>query len=170
MGITYQIDPRLVRGLDYYCHTAFEFVTETLGALGTVRGGGRSDGLGEPRGGPPTPGVGWAAGIERLAMMLAASDANPRVIAVVPVGDGAAPPALKLTEDLRRAGFAVDLGFGGNLKKRMARADKIKAAAAVIIGNDELAKGVVTLRDLQSGMQEQVSLVQLPHRLAAYRR
>jgi histidyl-tRNA synthetase len=170
MGIAYVIDPRLVRGLDYYCHTAFEFVTETLGAQGTVMGGGRYDGLVETMGGPPTPGVGWAAGIERLAMMLGAAEVDVRTIAVVPIGDAAATAALKLTEELRRAGFAVDLAFGGNLKRRMARADKIKAAAAVIIGDDELTKGVATLRDLQSGAQEQVPLTNLRDRLAAFQR
>jgi histidyl-tRNA synthetase len=170
LGIAYEIDPRLVRGLDYYCHTAFEFVTETLGAQGTVMGGGRYDGLVETMGGPPTPGVGWAAGIERLAMMLPDSLAPPRPIAVVPVGAASATLAVKLTEELRRAGFAVDLGFGGNLRKRMARADKIGAVAAVIIGEDEMARNQATLRDLQSGAQEQVPLAQLQERLAAYRR
>ena len=170
LGIAFELDPRLVRGLDYYCHTAFEFVTETLGAQGTVLGGGRYDGLVETMGGPPTPGVGWAGGVERMAMMLQDSIAGPQPIAVIPVGESAGAPALKLTEELRRAGYNVDLGFSGNIKKRMARADKMKAVAAVIIGDDELAKGVATLRDLRSGTQEQVPLAQLPDRLAAYRR
>ena len=170
MGIAYQINPRLVRGLDYYCHTCFEFTAAELGAQKTVMAGGRYDGLVETMGGPPTPGVGWASGIERVGMMLRESPPEPRPIAVIPVGEAAGTPALKLTEDLRRAGFAVDLGFSGNIKKRMARADKIKAVAAVIIGDDELAKGVATLRDLQSGEQEQVPLTQLTDRLAPYRR
>ncbi len=169
-GIAYEINPRLVRGLDYYCHTCFEFTAAELGAQKTVMAGGRYDGLVETMGGPPTPGVGWASGIERVAMMLRESLPEPQPIAVVPIGDAAATPALELTEELRRAGFAVDLGFGGNVKKRMARADKIKAAAAVIIGDDELARGVATVRDLQSGAQEQVPLAQLPARLTGYRR
>ena len=169
-GIAYEISPRLVRGLDYYCHTCFEFTAQELGAQKTVMAGGRYDGLLETMGGPPTPGVGWASGVERVAMMLRESPPEPRPIAVVPVGEAAATPALKLTEELRRAGFAVDVGFSGNLKKRMARADKIKAVAAVILGDDELAKGVATLRDLQSGAQEQVPLAQLQGRLAPYRR
>jgi histidyl-tRNA synthetase len=170
LGIAFELDPRLVRGLDYYCHTAFEFVTETLGAQGTVLGGGRYDGLVETMGGPSTPGVGWAGGVERMAMMLQDSISGPLPIAVIPVGEAASAAALKLTEELRRAGYAVDLGFSGNIKKRMARADKMKAVAAVIIGDDDLAKGVATLRDLQSGTQEQVPLAQLQDRLAAYRR
>jgi histidyl-tRNA synthetase len=170
LGIAYELDPRLVRGLDYYCHTAFEFVTETLGAQGTVMGGGRYDGLVETMGGTSTPGVGWAAGIERLGMMLQDSVEEPRPIAVVPIGEAAATPALKLTEELRRAGFAVDIGFSGNIKKRMARADKIRAAAAVILGDDELAKGVATVRDLRTGAQEQIPLAQLRDRLSIYLR
>jgi histidyl-tRNA synthetase len=169
-GIAYHINPRLVRGLDYYCHTCFEFTAAELGAQKTVMAGGRYDGLVEVMGGPPTPGVGWASGIERVAMMLREPPPGPRQIAVIPVGEAASTPALKLTEELRRAGYAVDLGFSGNIRKRMARADKIKAVAAVIIGDDELAKGVATLRDLQSGTQEQVPLAQLPDRLAAFRR
>ena len=169
-AIAYQINPRLVRGLDYYCHTCFEFTAAELGAQKTVMAGGRYDGLVEIMGGPPTPGVGWASGIERVAMMLREPPPEPRPIAVIPVGEAAGATALKLTEQLRRAGYAVDLGFSGNIKKRMARADKMKAVAAVIIGDDELAKGVATLRDLQSGTQEQVPLAQLPDRLAAYRR
>ena len=169
-GIAYQINPRLVRGLDYYCHTCFEFTAAELGAQKTVMAGGRYDGLVEVMGGPPTAGVGWASGIERVAMMLREPPPEPRPIAVIPVGEAASAPALKLTEELRRAGYAVDLGFSGNLKRRMARADKIKAVAAVIIGDDELAKGAATLRDLQTGTQELVPLANLPARLAAYRR
>jgi histidyl-tRNA synthetase len=170
IGIAYEINPRLVRGLDYYCHTCFEFTAQELGAQKTVMAGGRYDGLVETMGGPPTPGVGWASGIERVAMMLREVPPEPQPIAVIPIGEAAGVEALKLTEALRRAGYAVDLGFSGNIKKRMARADKMKAVAAVIIGDDELAKGVATLRDLQSGTQEQVPLAQLQDRLAAYRR
>jgi histidyl-tRNA synthetase len=170
LGIAFQLSPRLVRGLDYYSHTAFEFTTTVLGAQGTVMGGGRYDGLVGMMGGPATPGVGWAAGIERLVMLIDQGIADPRPVAVVPVGDAAAKAALKLTEDLRRAGFTVDLGYGGNVGKRMKRADKLGAVAAVLLGEDELAKGVATLRDLASGAQEQVALGKLQDRLAAYRR
>jgi histidyl-tRNA synthetase len=169
-GIAYEISPRLVRGLDYYCHTCFEFTAQELGAQKTVMAGGRYDGLVETMGGPPTPGVGWASGVERVAMMLQDSVEEPRPIAIVPIGEAAATPALKLTEELRRTGFAVDIGFSGNVKKRMARADKIKAVAAVILGDDELAKGVATVRDLQSGAQEEVPIAQLQDRLTVYRK
>ena len=168
-GIAYQINPRLVRGLDYYCHTCFEFTAAELGAQKTVMAGGRYDGLVEIMGGPPTPGVGWASGIERIAMMLAGTPPARRLIAVVPVGSTADAPATAIAERLRRAGYAVDLGYGGNLGKRMKRADKLAAAAAVILGEDELAKGVASLRDLDSGQQTAVPLAELEERLARFR-
>ncbi len=169
LGIDYQLNPRLVRGLDYYAHTAFEFTTTDLGSQGTVMGGGRYDGLVEVMGGPPTAGVGWAAGIERMAMMLAETPAARRPIAVVPVGAGAEAPAAQLAERLRRVDFAVDLGYGGNLGKRMKRADRLNAAAAIILGEDELAKGEASLRDLDSGEQTAVPLAELEERLARFR-
>jgi histidyl-tRNA synthetase len=169
LGIAYRRNPRLVRGLDYYCHTAFEFVTEALGAQGTVLAGGRYDGLIEMMGGPSTAGIGWAAGIERLAMLAAEPPPPPRPIAMVPLGAPAERKALALTEALRRDGFRVELGFGGNLSKRMKRANRVNAAAAVILGDDELAQGVATLKNLDSGAQEQVGLDRLAEALQPYR-
>jgi histidyl-tRNA synthetase len=156
VGIEYVLNPRLVRGLDYYCHSAFEFVTTELGAQGTVLGGGRYDGLMEVMGGPAIPAVGWAGGIERLAMLIAEPPPEQRPIAVIPVGEAAELPALQLTQALRRQGFTVDLGYGGNVGKRMKRANKIEARAALVLGSDELAKGVVMLRDLDTGEQHEV--------------
>jgi len=167
LAIPYRLNNRLVRGLDYYCHTAFEFTTEALGAQGTVMGGGRYDGLVETMGGPPTPGVGWAAGIERLAMLLRDPPAAPRPIAVVPVGAEAERRALLLTQQLRQAGFAVELGYGGNLKKRMKRANGLGARVALLLGEEELAQGSAGLRDLDSGAQELVPLEALGDRLRA---
>ena len=169
LGIAYELNPRLVRGLDYYCHTAFEFTTTELGAQGTVMGGGRYDGLMEIMGGPATAGVGWAAGIERMAMMLAETPSARRPIAVVPVGAGAERPAAGIAERLRRAGFAVELVYGGNIGKRLKRADKLGASVAIILGEDELAKGEAGLRDLDSGEQTAVPLVELEERLARFR-
>ena len=119
LGISYSENPRLVRGLDYYTHTAFEFTTTELGAQGAVLAGGRYDALIETMGGPPTPGTGWAAGIERLAMLLAEEPAAPRPICVVPVGPSCESAALTLSQELRAEGFVVELGFSGNLGKRM---------------------------------------------------
>lgn len=169
LGIAYRLNPRLVRGLDYYTHTAFEFTTQALGAQGAVVAGGRYDGLIEAMGGQPTPGIGWAAGIERLAMLVGDVAAAKRPIAVIPVGDEAADDALELTHRLRRDGYTVDLGYRGNLQKRMKRANKLGASAALILGEDERAQGAVTLRDLDTGEQVLIPLPELTDRLSAYR-
>ncbi|MEM7169695.1 MAG: histidine--tRNA ligase [Pseudomonadota bacterium] len=169
LGIAYQLNARLVRGLDYYSHTAFEFITERLGAQGTVMGGGRYDGLVELMGGPSTPGVGWAAGIERMAMLLAEDPPGPRPISVIPIGQAAEETAQSIARDLRHAGFTVDLGFSGNVKKRLQRANKQDAVAAVLLGDDELAQAMATVRDLTSGDQSQISLDALTEALAQYR-
>jgi len=166
-GIEFVVDPALVRGLDYYTHTAFEFVTTHLGAQGTVIGGGRYDGLVEVMGGPAMPGVGWAAGIERLALLIDDPPASSRPIALVPLGEAAEQLALKLAEDLRDTGLAVDLGYSGNLARRMRRADRLGARAAVLIGENELAQGAATVRDFDSGAQELVPLGELAARLKA---
>jgi histidyl-tRNA synthetase len=164
-GVPWRDNPRIVRGLDYYSHTAFEFVTDRLGAQGTVMAGGRYDGLVEEMGGPPTPSVGWAAGVERLALLLAQAPAAPRPVAVMPVGEAAEGPALDLLQSLRRAGIAAEIAYRGNLKRRMERANRIHARAALILGEDELARGVVQLRDLDTGTQEAVAIEALVARL-----
>lgn len=169
IGIDYLLNPRLVRGLDYYCHTAFEFTTTALGAQGTVIGGGRYDGLIEIMGGRPTPGTGWAGGVERLAELAQLAIDAPRPVAIVPIGEEAERNANGIAERLRSAGFTVELSFHGNLKKRMKQANKIAAAAALLIGEDELAREAATLRDLDSGEQSEVSLDALETALAPYR-
>lgn len=167
-GVDYIINPRLVRGLDYYCHTAFEFTTTELGAQGAVLAGGRYDGLIKQMGGPQTPGVGWAAGIERLAMMIDDPESRSRPIAIIPLGQEAQAKALRLTQQLRHSGFCVELGYSGNIKKRMKRANHLNAIAAVILGEDELAKRVATVRNMESGDQIEVSLASLEEYLARY--
>jgi histidyl-tRNA synthetase len=172
LDISYGLNPRLVRGLDYYTHTAFEFVTADLGAQGTVMGGGRYDGLVEMMGGPALPGIGWAAGIERLAMLIAEPPPLQRPIAVVPIGEAAEGAALTLAELLRNNGCSVDLGYSGNVARRMRRANNVNARVAVLIGEEEIARNVVALRDLDSGEQTEVpmdpSLSELRARLQAF--
>jgi histidyl-tRNA synthetase len=172
LGLIYRLNPRLVRGLDYYTHTAFEFVTADLGAQGTVMGGGRYDGLVEMMGGPALSGIGWAAGIERLAMLIAEPPPPPRPIAVVPIGEAAEGEALTLAEVLRNDGWVVDLGYSGNVARRMRRANNANARAAVLIGEEEITRNVVALRDLDSGEQMEVpmepSLSELRARLQAF--
>jgi len=157
-GISFELDPALVRGLDYYTHTAFEFVTSHIGAQGTVLGGGRYDGLIAELGGPPTAGIGWAGGIERLMMLCNEPPAPARPVVLVPLGAAAEAKALGLGRALRAAGIAVEQDYRGTMKRRMQRANKLNARAAVILGDDELAQGVVQLKDLDSGEQHGVAM------------
>ena len=156
-GVPFEVDPGLVRGLDYYTHTAFEFVTTHLGAQGTVLGGGRYDGLIAELGGPPTAGIGWAGGIERLMMLSNDPAPLPRPVVIAPLGAAAEAKALGLARDLRRHGIAVEQDYRGNMKRRMQRANKINARAVLIIGDDELARGVAQLKDLDTGDQKEVA-------------
>jgi histidyl-tRNA synthetase len=160
-GIPFEIDPALVRGLDYYTHTAFEFVTTHIGAQGTVLGGGRYDGLIAELGGPPTAGIGWAGGIERLMMLANEPAPLPRPVAIAPLGAAAEAKALAIARALRRAGIAVEQDYRGNMKRRMQRANKLNARAVVILGDDELAKNVAQVKDLDSGAQREVALDKL---------
>jgi len=157
-GVKWERAPRLVRGLDYYRHTAFEFVTDRLGAQGTVIAGGRYDGLIESLGGPYTPAVGWAAGIERLAMMIGAPPTEKPDVVIVPIGERAEREAQGIVAGLRREGIAADMAYRGNMKKRLGRANDAGAAYAVIIGDDELDRGEAQLKNLESGEQRAVSL------------
>ena len=157
LGIPFTENPHIVRGLDYYSHTAFEFVTTRLGAQGTVMAGGRYDGLVAEMGGPPTPAVGWAAGIERLSMLLAEAPAAPRPVAVVPMGNTAQAAALGVLQALRRAGLRAEMAYRGSFKRRMERANRIGARAVVILGEDEVARGVAQVKDLATGTQVEVA-------------
>ncbi|HZA67423.1 MAG TPA: histidine--tRNA ligase [Geminicoccaceae bacterium] len=166
LGIGYRLNPALVRGLDYYTHTAFEFTTTELGAQGAVLAGGRYDGLVATMGGPDTPGIGWAAGVERLAMLLAETPPVPRPIAVVPIGDGTTLAALQVADQLRAAGHRVEIGFRGKVGPRLKRAAQQNARYAILLGEDELAAGKVILRDLDRGEQQEVPQAELRARLA----
>ncbi len=166
LGVPYRENPRIVRGLDYYNHAAFEFVTDRLGAQGTVMGGGRYDGLVAEMGGPPTPAVGWAAGVERLAMLLPGAPAAPRAVAVIPAGEGMEAAALDVLSALRAAGIRAEIAYRGNLKRRLERANRSNARAAVIIGDAEFARGMAQVKDLATGEQSEVSVADLPARLA----
>ena len=157
-GVKWTRNPRLVRGLDYYRHTAFEFVTDRLGAQGTVIAGGRYDGLVEALGGPHTPAVGWAAGIERLGMMIDLPARETSDVAVVPLGEKAEAEAQAIVAGLRREGVAADMGYRGNMKKRLSRANTSGAKYALILGDDELERGEAQLKNLTTGEQKAVSL------------
>jgi histidyl-tRNA synthetase len=157
-GVQWTRNARLVRGLDYYRHTAFEFLTDRLGAQGTVLAGGRYDGLIESLGGPHTPAVGWAAGIERLAMMIDAPSPETSTVAVVPLGERAEAEGQKIVAGLRREGISADMAYRGNMKKRLSRANASGAKYALILGDNELDAGEAQLKDLTTGEQRAVSL------------
>jgi histidyl-tRNA synthetase len=157
-GVAWTRNARLVRGLDYYRHTAFEFVTDRLGAQGTVLAGGRYDGLVEALGGPSTPGVGWAAGVERLAMLIEEPVIEAVDVVLVPMGDAATDVAVRLLRELRTYSITADCAFRGNFKRRLAGADKAGALFALIIGDDELERGEVIAKNLRTGEQVSVRL------------
>jgi len=164
-GVAWERNARLVRGLDYYRHTAFEFVTDRLGSQGTVLAGGRYDGLIGSLGGPETAGVGWAAGVERLAMLLDEPAAAGIDAVVVPMGAAAEARATGIVADLRRAGVAVEMAYKGKMKARMAKADALGARFAIILGDDELAKGVGAVKALATGTQTEVAFADLAEAL-----
>lgn len=165
-GVAFRLSPRLVRGLDYYTHTAFEFTTTALGAQSAVLAGGRYDGLMSAMGGPDVPGVGWAAGVERLAMLLPEPPAVARPVTIVPIGPEGEAEAYRLARELRRAGIAIDLAFRGKPGQRMKRADRLRSRFALSLGSDELARGVIKLRDLDTGHEEELGREALVARLA----
>jgi histidyl-tRNA synthetase len=159
LGIAYQVSEKLVRGLDYYSHTVFEITTDKLGAQGTVLAGGRYDGLVKLMGGQDVPGIGFAAGVERLVALMgdAVSGVHTPTVAIIPMGDAAEAECWKLAQELRTAGIATDISYKGNAKKRFERANKAGAAFAVILGEDELRSGGVTLKNLSTGTQQIVA-------------
>jgi histidyl-tRNA synthetase len=158
-GVPWRISHRLVRGLDYYTRTTFEVLGEALGAQNALLGGGRYDGLVKALGGPDRPGIGFAAGLERLVLALpeGAGAAGPPVVFVVAIGDDGRPEGLRLLRELRRAGLAAQMEFDARgVRAQMKRADRLKARATLIVGGDELARGEVTVRDMRSGDQQAV--------------
>ena len=149
-GVAWTRNPRLVRGLDYYRHTAFEFVTDRLGAQGAVIAGGRYDGLIESLGGPHTPAVGWAAGIERLGMLVEESKAEVAEVSVIPQEDQAQGLAMRVLTSLRQSGIVADMAFRGSSNKRYDRAKK----SGTLVGLVVESPGNLTVRDLNIGLGE----------------
>ena len=166
MDVRFRLDPKLVRGLDYYSRTTFEIQSEKLGAQSTVCGGGRYDGLVEELGGPSVPAVGWALGLERLAIVLdetlgAPEEPGPDAL-VVTMGEDAQRAALALARDLRRAGVRCDVSWGsGSVGKQMKAADRRRASLAVVLGPDELAQGTASVKNLATGEQKEIARADL---------
>lgn len=173
LGIDYELEPRLVRGLDYYTRTAFEFVAGNLGAQNAVGGGGRYDGLSEALGGPALPAIGFALGADRILIAsqdLGALEVRGVSVYVVGLGERAHRVALEVATRLRRRGIGADLDLvGRGMKGQMKDAARSGARWAAIIGEDELAAGEVTLRDLTSGEQERIAQKDLETRLETRR-
>ncbi len=159
-GVAYETNPRLVRGLDYYCLTVFEVTSESLGAQNAVCGGGRYDGLVEELGGPPTPAIGFAIGMERLLQL--AGEQSPLTgeepqVYVVALGAAAQAEAFSLASELRARGIRTDRAFGGgSMKSQMRRADRSGAAFVLLLGEEEMAKGVVGVRHMRESRQTEV--------------
>lgn len=160
LGIAYTIDHRLVRGFDYYSRTAFEFVSDKLGAQSTVLGGGRFDGLVENLGGPATPGIGFGCGIERLLLIRKASKIAPEstlplTAFLVALGDEARAAAPRILQQLRESGVRADCDFvGRSMRAQMREANRQNARFAVIVGENELAQSTLAVKDMESGEQE----------------
>ncbi len=158
--VEYQVSPGLVRGLDYYTRTAWEFVTDRLGAQGTIGGGGRYDGLSEQLGGPPAPGVGFGSGIERV-LELAGDDAAAQSgwVCFAVVSADARPRLYAIMDELRLRGRAADAVYGGrSLRRQLEQAGRRGAAVSVIVGDDEWGRGVAVVRDMNTGDQREVAL------------
>ena len=164
MGIAYTVDPRIVRGLDYYTKTAFEFVTESNGTQGTVCGGGRYDHLIEEIGGPPIPGVGFGLGIERLLMLMdehgvEIPQPEPLKAFIAVMGDDAKAFGLKLLRELRQKGVKAEMDtLARNIKGQFKYADRLGAKYTVVIGDNELAEGAVSIKEMATSQQRQVKL------------
>jgi histidyl-tRNA synthetase len=158
LHIPYRINPRIVRGLDYYNRTAFEIITEKLGAQGTVLAGGRYDGLVEELGGPATPAIGFAMGLERLAMLLPESPPQTIDVAVVSLGEEVADYSLAVADALRRGGCKTIHCGGGGAKRQFKIADREQVRFVVIIGEEEKRHAHVQLKDMQSGTQQELDI------------
>jgi histidyl-tRNA synthetase len=172
-GVPYKLNPRLVRGLDYYTRTTFEFRHGGLGAQNALLGGGRYDGLSEAIGGPKAPGIGFAMGLDRLVLTLQAAEADQKAAPtqlvdayVAPLGEMLNAAALVLARELRRAGLSIELGDGSfRLKKSFETADKV-AQRIVILGEDELQSGILTVKDFATGIQSKIARAELASFLA----
>ena len=167
LNIPYNINRKLVRGLDYYCHTAFEFTTKDLGTQGTVLAGGRYDGLFKAMGGPDLGGIGWAGGIQRLMMLSPpVSEIRPD-LCLIALGADAEIFCMSLAQELRRHQIETHLNFSGNLSKKLKYAHKIAARWAIVVGDDELKNNTVVVRDLDQGSQVTLAHTKLIEHLKA---
>jgi histidyl-tRNA synthetase len=170
LSVDYSVNPRMVRGLDYYTKTTFEMVTNSLGAQNAVAAGGRYDGLISDLGGPELPGIGFAIGLERLALMLSKQSIDPPrpELFIATLGEVATNAGFAMLTRLQRLGILVEMEYTGkSLKAQLRRADKLRTRRVLILGEDELARGVAQLRYMDNSLQEEVALNGLEARLRA---
>ena len=160
LKIKYHIEKNLVRGLDYYCHTAFEFITSDLGAQGTVLAGGRYDGLAKMLGGSDIAGVGWAAGVERLALLIEGEYINKPDLVLMAVSEKLEPLLLPIMKKLVSEDLKVEMLCTGNMSKKFKRANKVNASYAIILGEEELSQNIIKLKNLILGSEKYISLDQ----------
>lgn len=171
MGIEYTINHRLVRGLDYYTHTAFEYKAQGIGAIDTIGGGGRYNGLVSEIGGPDQPGIGFGIGLERIALILEKQGVNfsaekPLDVYLVALGEAADKEISTQLFKLRQAGFSAERDYlGRKMKAQMKSADRMKARYTAILGDDELERGEIALKSMETGEQRTVKLAELANEL-----
>jgi histidyl-tRNA synthetase len=167
LGISCVINDRLVRGLDYYVHTVFEFTTTDLGAQGTVLAGGRYDGMVAMMGGPQVPAFGWAAGLERLSMLTNIIPETQPAVAIIPIGDEAVEPAFKLADIWRKSGVCAEVMRGNAVGKMLGKADKLGANYVALLGSEEITSNTVTVKNLATGAQQSISPQKITNLLKA---
>jgi len=165
LNISYTINPKLVRGLDYYNNITFEFVTEELGAQGAVIAGGRYDGLMKQMGGPDLPGIGWAAGLERISLLTEVKKINNKSITIISMDDKSEKLCLKIGEQLRKEKIKTNIAYAGNLKKKLQNANKLFSDFALIIGENELKNNTAIIKDLNKGKQISITIKNITNHL-----
>ena len=158
LNIKYVINENLVRGLDYYNDTTFEFITDKLGSQSAIIAGGRYDGLMKQMGGPDIPGIGWAGGIERLILLSTIKIMKNKHISIIPVGEENNNICFDLAQRLREKNISVEMSYSGNLKKRLKNANKLSSNYAIIIGTEEINNNSALVRNLETGKQDKVTL------------
>ncbi len=161
LGLSYQLNPLLVRGLDYYCHSVFEFTTTHLGSQNAVLSGGRYNKLIETMGGPSTPGVGWAAGTDRIALLLEKPKKPHHTLALIAATDKGKDHRFQLLDELRQEQIPSQMIYSGNISKQLKKANKRNCSYALIIGDDEIERGTYELKNLLEGTQETLTKSEL---------
>lgn len=169
LGVKFEVNEHLVRGMDYYCHTAFEFVTNELGAQNAVLAGGRYDSLMQMMGGTPTPAVGFAGGVERLMALSDVEVESLSPIFIIPIGELAENLAMVMAQTLRSEGFKIELSYSGNIKKRMKKANQKNAVAAIIFGENEIKNNVIKIKNFIDGQELEVATSRLLDKLEIFK-